>query len=136
MSPTFAIEAEGLVKRYDEKEALAGVDIAVPIGTVTAVLGPNGAGKTTAVRILTTLSPPTEGRATVAERPMAVRSGECVRSRARSSARRSPRLVEAMACSSSIMTMRSEPNRLAASRCDSAKARRPACCGWAASSPT
>jgi ABC-2 type transport system ATP-binding protein len=66
MSPTFAIEAEGLVKRYGEKEALAGVDIAVPIGTVTAVLGPNGAGKTTAVRILTTLSPPTEGHATVA----------------------------------------------------------------------
>ena len=43
-------------------------------------------------------------------------------SRARSSARRSPRLVEASACSSSMMTVRSEPNSAAASRCDSISA--------------
>ena len=61
-----AIEARGLVKRYGEKVALAGVDIDLPRGTVTALLGPNGAGKTTAVRILTTLSTPDAGRATVA----------------------------------------------------------------------
>ncbi len=66
MHPAPVIEATGLVKRYGEKTALAGVDIAVPRGTVTAVLGPNGAGKTTAVRILTTLSEPDEGHATVA----------------------------------------------------------------------
>jgi ABC-2 type transport system ATP-binding protein len=61
-----AIEGRGLVKRFDEKVALGGVDITVPKGSVTAVLGPNGAGKTTAVRILTTLSDATEGTATVA----------------------------------------------------------------------
>jgi ABC-2 type transport system ATP-binding protein len=61
-----AIEAYGLVKRYGPKTALGGVDITVPTGTVTAVLGPNGAGKTTAVRILTSLSEPDEGTATVA----------------------------------------------------------------------
>ena len=61
-----AIEAEGLVKRYGETVALAGVDLVVPQGTVLGVLGPNGAGKTTAVRILTTLLSPDEGRATVA----------------------------------------------------------------------
>ena len=66
MTPSNAIEARGLVKRYGDKLALAGVDISVPRGTVTAVLGPNGAGKTTAVRILSTLSVPTEGTATVA----------------------------------------------------------------------
>ncbi|HEX6417759.1 MAG TPA: ATP-binding cassette domain-containing protein [Acidimicrobiales bacterium] len=65
MSP-FAIEARGLVKRYGQKTALAGIDLAVPTGTVTAVLGPNGAGKTTAVRILTTLSEADGGTATVA----------------------------------------------------------------------
>ncbi|MCU1357828.1 MAG: ATP-binding cassette protein, partial [Acidimicrobiales bacterium] len=61
-----AIEALGLVKRYGDKVALGGVDLAVPKGTVTAVLGPNGAGKTTAVRILSTLSEADEGSATVA----------------------------------------------------------------------
>jgi ABC-2 type transport system ATP-binding protein len=66
MPPTHAIEAHGLVKHYGEKVALGGVDVTVPTGTVTAVLGPNGAGKTTAVRILTTLTTPTEGEATVA----------------------------------------------------------------------
>ncbi|MCU1498833.1 MAG: ATP-binding cassette protein [Acidimicrobiales bacterium] len=66
MTSPVAIEAFGLVKRYGEKAALGGVDIAVPTGTVTAVLGPNGAGKTTAVRILSTLSQATEGRAVVA----------------------------------------------------------------------
>ena len=66
MTTAPAIDARGLVKRYGEKLALAGVDISVPKGTVTAVLGPNGAGKTTAVRILSTLARPTEGTATVA----------------------------------------------------------------------
>ena len=66
MPATNAVEATGLVKRFGEKTALGGVDLAVPTGTVCAVLGPNGAGKTTAVRILTTLSIPTEGSATVA----------------------------------------------------------------------
>jgi ABC-2 type transport system ATP-binding protein len=61
-----AVEARGLVKRYGETTALAGVDLEVPTGTVIAVLGPNGAGKTTAVRILTTLTEPDEGGATVA----------------------------------------------------------------------
>ncbi|WP_217912757.1 ATP-binding cassette domain-containing protein [Miltoncostaea marina] len=66
MSGGNAIEAEGLVKRFGEKTALAGVSFDVPRGTVCGLLGPNGAGKTTAVRILTTLSEPTAGRARVA----------------------------------------------------------------------
>jgi ABC-2 type transport system ATP-binding protein len=66
MTSSYPIEAIGLVKRYGDKTALAGVDISVPAGSVTAVLGPNGAGKTTAVRILTTLSQADEGTATVA----------------------------------------------------------------------
>ena len=61
-----AIEARGLVKRYGETVALAGIDLTVPQGTVLGLLGPNGAGKTTAVRILTTLLQPDEGSATVA----------------------------------------------------------------------
>jgi ABC-2 type transport system ATP-binding protein len=61
-----AIEATGLVKRYGDKRALDGVDLDVARGAVCALLGPNGAGKTTAVRVLTTLTLPDAGRATVA----------------------------------------------------------------------
>ena len=60
-----AIEATGLVKKYGNTTALAGVDLSVPTGTVLGVLGPNGAGKTTAVRILGTLLRPDGGHATV-----------------------------------------------------------------------
>jgi ABC-2 type transport system ATP-binding protein len=62
----YAIEAEGLRKTYGEVEALRGVDLAAPTGSVLGVLGPNGAGKTTAVRILSTLIRPDAGTARVA----------------------------------------------------------------------
>jgi oleandomycin transport system ATP-binding protein len=61
----FAITADGLVKRFGNTTALAGVDLAVRTGSVLGLLGPNGAGKTTAVRILATLLKPDAGSATV-----------------------------------------------------------------------
>ena len=60
-----AIEAEGLVKNYGKTQALAGLDLVVPTGTVYGLLGPNGAGKTTAVRVFATLLRPDGGRARV-----------------------------------------------------------------------
>lgn len=51
----YAIEAEGLRKRFGDTQALDGVSLAARRGSVLGVLGPNGAGKTTAVRILATL---------------------------------------------------------------------------------
>lgn len=56
-----AISATALRKTYGDKPVLAGIDIAVPEGTVFALLGPNGAGKTTTVRILSTLVAPDAG---------------------------------------------------------------------------
>ncbi|RSM97609.1 daunorubicin/doxorubicin resistance ABC transporter ATP-binding protein DrrA [Nonomuraea sp. WAC 01424] len=60
------IYAEGLRKRYATKDALRGIDLDVPAGTVCGLLGPNGAGKTTTVRILATLLRPDGRRAEVA----------------------------------------------------------------------
>ena len=62
----YAIRAEGLAKSFKRTQALRGIDLAVPPGTVCALLGRNGAGKTTAVRILTTLLRPDAGSAAVA----------------------------------------------------------------------
>ena len=60
-----AIQAEGIVKRFGETEALRGVDLSVERGTIMGLLGPNGAGKTTMVRVLATLLQPDEGEASV-----------------------------------------------------------------------
>jgi len=77
-----AVEATGLVKHYRGKagnvEAVRGVDLAVPAGTIFGFLGPNGAGKSTTVRMLTTLMTITAGTARVvgldvAREPDAVR---------------------------------------------------------------
>jgi len=61
-----AIVADDVHKRYGEIEALDGVSFAVRGGEVFALLGPNGAGKSTTVRVLTTLTKPDSGSATVA----------------------------------------------------------------------
>jgi ABC-2 type transport system ATP-binding protein len=64
------IHTEQLTKHFISKketvEAVKGVDIDVAPGELVAFLGPNGAGKTTTLRMLTTLLPPTSGRAWVA----------------------------------------------------------------------
>ena len=52
---------DGLVVRFGEVHAVAGVSFAVAPGEVFGLLGPNGAGKTTTLRVLTTLLPPTGG---------------------------------------------------------------------------
>jgi ABC-2 type transport system ATP-binding protein len=61
-----AIAVEGLRKSFGDVQALCGIDLTAPPGTILGLLGPNGAGKTTAVRILTTLLPPDGGSARVA----------------------------------------------------------------------
>jgi len=61
-----AIEAHGLVKRYGEIVAVAGVDLTIPPNRIYALLGPNGAGKTTTISMLITLLAPTSGTARVA----------------------------------------------------------------------
>ncbi len=56
-----AIEARGLVKRFDGFTAVDGVDLSVPEGAIYGILGPNGAGKTTTLRMLLGIIDPDAG---------------------------------------------------------------------------
>ena len=58
-----AIEVEGLVKEYGSIRAVDSVTFEVKRGEVFGLLGPNGAGKTTTIKILTTLTRPSSGKA-------------------------------------------------------------------------
>ncbi len=67
MSEERGIEVEGLVREFKGGvRAVDGIDLHVASGEIYGFLGPNGAGKSTAVKVLTTLLPPTAGRASVA----------------------------------------------------------------------
>src|SRR3954452_20862629 len=60
------IEAQQLVRRFKNVDAVNGIDLTVAPGEIYGFLGPNGAGKSTTVHMLTTLLPPTSGTARVA----------------------------------------------------------------------
>jgi ABC-2 type transport system ATP-binding protein len=59
------IETAGLRKRYDDVEALRGLDLQVPPGSIFGFLGRNGAGKTTTIKVLLGMARPSAGQATV-----------------------------------------------------------------------
>ena len=69
-----AIETRGLRRRFGEKLAVAGLDLAVRRGEVFGFLGPNGAGKTTSLKMLLGLLSPTAGSGTLLGRPLGDRS--------------------------------------------------------------
>lgn len=74
------VRAVGLVKKFGDREALAGVDVTVPRGVCTALFGANGSGKTTFVKLVSTLIRPTEGTLEVGGEPLPRRAAR-VRSR-------------------------------------------------------
>lgn len=74
----YAIETEGLTRRFDDFVAVDRISLRIPKGQLYGFLGLNGAGKTTTIRMLTTLLPPSDGRAVlwghdVVADPLAVR---------------------------------------------------------------
>lgn len=60
------LETHALTRKFGELTAVDAMSISVERGEVLGLLGPNGAGKTTAIKMLTTLLPPTSGQASVA----------------------------------------------------------------------
>ena len=64
--PRAAISVQNIVKRYGDFVAVAGITFEVAEGEIFGLLGPNGAGKSTLIRMMTTLTPATEGRAIIA----------------------------------------------------------------------
>src|SRR5918911_3479292 len=79
MTQPNGIEVESLVRVFKKgPRAVDGIDLEVAPGEIYGFLGPNGAGKSTTVLMLTTLLPPTDGRARVAGHDV-VREGPAVR---------------------------------------------------------
>ena len=74
------VEIGGLIKRYDGREVVRGIDLSVPVGRCFGVLGPNGAGKTTTLRLLLGQSPVNGGEIRVFGLPIP-QSGRAVRAR-------------------------------------------------------
>jgi len=70
---THAIETRDLTKRFGTEIAVDGLDLTVERGTVYGFLGPNGAGKTTTMRMLTSLTRPTDGEAWIDGNPVSDR---------------------------------------------------------------
>ena len=65
MADPFIIETADLHKRYDDVEAVRGLYLQVPAGSIFGFLGRNGAGKTTTIKVLLGMARPTSGHASV-----------------------------------------------------------------------
>jgi ABC-2 type transport system ATP-binding protein len=65
VADSFIIETAELRKRYDDVEALCGINLQVPAGSICGFLGRNGAGKTTTIKVLLGMARPTSGVARV-----------------------------------------------------------------------
>ena len=65
MSESLAIETVDLRKRFDATDALRGLNLRVPRGSIFGFLGRNGAGKTTTIKLLLGMARATSGQARV-----------------------------------------------------------------------
>ncbi|HET7181795.1 MAG TPA: ABC transporter ATP-binding protein [Candidatus Limnocylindrales bacterium] len=73
-STKVAVRMVGVGKRYNGHDAVSGLDLEIPTGSVVGVIGPSGAGKTTTIRMITGSLAPTRGTAEVLGEPLGRRS--------------------------------------------------------------
>ncbi len=71
MKHAYAIETDSLTKYYGDFEAVRGLTMRVPKGTITGFLGQNGAGKSSTIRMLLGMSRPTRGNGRVLDSDVA-----------------------------------------------------------------
>ena len=64
-TPTFAIETQGLTRRFGDFVAVDNLDLQIPAGSIYGFLGPNGCGKSTSMRLITGLLTPSSGKVKV-----------------------------------------------------------------------
>lgn len=81
MTPEPVVEARGLSRAFEDRVAVAGLDLTLRRGRVLGVLGPNGSGKSTTVRLLTGLLRPTAGTAHLFGEPVTPESAPRLRTR-------------------------------------------------------
>lgn len=81
MTPEPVVEARGLTRAFEDRVAVAGLDLTLRRGRVLGVLGPNGSGKSTTVRLLTGLLRPTAGTAHLFGEPVTPASAPRLRAR-------------------------------------------------------
>ena len=70
VQPQYAIHTAGLTKSFGKHNAVDGIDLCVPRGSVFGFLGPNGSGKTTTIRMLLGLTNISKGEVTLLGHPM------------------------------------------------------------------
>ncbi len=75
-APAFALHTAELTKRFGDTLAVDRVSISAQPGEILGLIGPNGAGKSTLIKMLSTLLPPTSGRATIAGFDVATQPAE------------------------------------------------------------
>ncbi len=68
------IRFEGIRKTYDEKQALAGVDIELPTGQISVIIGPSGCGKSTFLKLINRMIDPDSGQILIDNTPVLSRS--------------------------------------------------------------